>query len=130
MLPQKPKNRGQRKTHKLGFHMAETPEQLKTILSNTETAIRYILAHYPEARNNDKLLMLLYWELVDKIKIPKEFQQAFLHRATHPETIRRTRQKIQSQHEYLPSEDVLKKRRRLQDMYREVTKDWKQQTLL
>jgi hypothetical protein len=110
--------------------MTEQPEQLKEVLSNTEMAIRYILAHYPEARNNDKLLMLLYWELADKISIPKEFRQAFLYRATPPETIRRARQKIQSQHEYLPSEDVLRKRRRLQDMYREVAKDWKQKTLL
>ena len=110
--------------------MTEQPEQLKEKLSRVETGIRYILAHYPEARNNDKLLMLLFWEIFDKINIPKEFRQAFLNRATPPETIRRVRQKIQSQHEYLPSEDVLRKRRRLQDMYREVAKDWKQQTLL
>jgi hypothetical protein len=110
--------------------MSQSPEQLKEKLSNTEMATRYILAHFPETRNNDKLLMLLYWDIIDKIPMPKEFRQAFLHKATPPETIRRARQKIQSQHEFLPSEDVLRKRRRLQDMYRKVAKDWKQQTLL
>jgi hypothetical protein len=109
--------------------MTETPEQLKNILSNTEMAIRYILAHYPEARNNDKLLMLLYWELADKINIPKEFRQAFLYRATPPETIRRMRQKIQEQGDYLPRQEVLEARRRKQQAMRQALSP-KQKTLV
>jgi hypothetical protein len=100
--------------------MTEVPEQLKEKLSNTEMAIRYILAHFPETRNNDKLLMLLYWDIVDKIPMPKEFRQAFLHKATPPETIRRARQKIQSQHEYLPRQEVLEARRRKQQAMRKA----------
>jgi len=96
--------------------MTSTKEQL----SNTEMAVRYILAHYPDARNNDKLLMLLYWEIVDKIPIPKEFRLAFLHKATPPETIRRTRQKIQSEGNYLPSPEVLEARRRKQEAMRQA----------
>jgi len=99
-------------------------EQLKEKLQNTETCIRYILAHYPEARNNDKLLMLLYWELVDKIQIPKEFRQAFLYKATHPETIRRMRQKIQEQGDYLPRQEVLEKRRKRQEAFKRTLLDF------
>jgi len=109
--------------------MTETPEQLKTILSNTETAIRYILAHYPEARNNDKLLMLLYWELADKINIPKEFRQAFLYRATHPETIRRMRQKIQEQGDYLPRQEILELRQKRRKLFQKALSP-KQKTLM
>jgi hypothetical protein len=109
--------------------MTEAPEQLKEVLSNTEMAIRYILAHYPEARNNDKLLMLLYWELADKISIPKEFRQAFLYRATPPETIRRARQKIQSEGSYLPRQEVLEARRRKQQAMRQALSP-KQKTLV
>jgi hypothetical protein len=100
--------------------MTEQPEQLKEKLSRVETGIRYILAHYPEARNNDKLLMLLFWEIFDKINIPKEFRQAFLYRATPPETIRRARQKIQSEGDYLPSPEVLEARRRKQQAMRQA----------
>jgi hypothetical protein len=109
--------------------MSESPEQLKTVLSNTEMAIRYILAHFPEARNNDKLLMLLYWELADKITIPKEFRQAFLYKATPPETIRRMRQKIQEQGDYLPRQEVLEARRRKQQVMRQALSP-KQKTLV
>jgi hypothetical protein len=100
--------------------MSVAPEQLKEKLSNTEMATRYILAHFPEARNNDKLLMLLYWDIIDKIPIPKEFRQTFLHKATPPETIRRMRQKIQEQGEYLPRQEVLEARRRKQHAMRQA----------
>jgi len=96
--------------------MTSTKEQL----SNTEMAVRHILAHNPDARSNDKLLMLLYWEIVDKIPIPKEFRLAFLHKATPPETIRRARQKIQAEGDYLPSPDVLEARRRKQEAMRQA----------
>jgi hypothetical protein len=109
--------------------MTEQPEQLKEKLSRVETGIRYILAHYPEARNNDKLLMLLFWEIFDKIQIPKEFRQAFLYRATPPETIRRARQKIQSAGNYLPSPEVLEARRRKQQAMRQALSP-QQKTLL
>jgi hypothetical protein len=109
--------------------MTEVPEQLKEKLSNTEMATRYILAHFPEARNNDKLLMLLYWDIVDKIPMPKEFRQAFLHKATPPETIRRMRQKIQEQGDYLPRQEILEARRRKQEAMRKALSP-KQKTLI
>ena len=106
--------------------MSEQTDKLEESLFNTEMGVRFILAHFPEARSNDKLLMLLYWELIDKIKIPREFRQAFLHRATHPETIRRCRQRIQAKQKYLPPEEVLERRRKL----RKAFKEWSQQKLL
>jgi len=100
--------------------MSEQSEQLKEKLSRVETGIRYILAHYPDARNNDKLLMLLFWEICDQIPIPKEFRIAFLHKATPPETIRRMRQKIQEKGDYLPSPEVLEARRKKQQAMRQA----------
>lgn len=87
----------------------EKPKDLKDV----ETCVRYILAHYPNARNNDKLLMLLYWEIIDQIPIPKTFRYDFLTKATHPETIRRTRQKIQAKGEYPPDQQTQQKRQTL-----------------
>jgi hypothetical protein len=113
--------------------MSEQSEQLKEKLidkmQGVELCIRHILALHPEARDNDKLLMLLYWELVDKINIPKEFRQDFLYKATHPETIRRARQKIQSAGDYLPSPEVLEARRRKQQAMRQALSP-KQKTLV
>ena len=100
--------------------MTETPEKLKEKLQGVELCVRHILALNPEARNNDKLLMLLYWEIIDGIQIPKEFKKAFLTKATHPETIRRARQRIQEQGDYLPSQDVLEARRRKQEAMRKA----------
>jgi hypothetical protein len=109
--------------------MSERLDQLKGKLSDTETAIRYILAHFPEARSNDKLLMLIYWEMFDKITIPKEFKQAFLHEATHPETITRMRRKIQEEGNYLPRQEILEARRRKQQAMSRILSS-KQKTLI
>jgi hypothetical protein len=106
--------------------MSEPLDQFGETLFNTEMAVRYILAHFPEARNNDKLLLLLYWELIDKIKIPREFRYAFLSRATPPETITRCRRRVQSSNRYPPSEEAVRRRRRLKDVF----KEWSQQKLL
>jgi len=102
--------------------------KLEEKLRGTETCVRYILAHYPEARNDDKLLMLLYWEIIDHIKIPKEFKIAFRRYATHPETIRRMRQKIQHEGDYLPRKEVLEYRRSRSKKFKEILKG--QKTLL
>lgn len=89
-------------------------------LKKVETCVRYILAHYPEARRNDKFLILTYWELVDKIFIPPNIKRLIIAKATSPETIRRTRQKIQAQGEYLPDRETLEKRAK----YRKVFADY------
>ena len=95
-------------------------EDLKEKLQSVETCVRYILAHYPEARNDDKILMLLYWEIIDRIPMTRDFKRAFLKRATHPESIRRMRQKIQHEGDYLPRKEVLEYRRARSKKFREV----------
>ncbi|MEM2566932.1 MAG: hypothetical protein QXH20_00450 [Candidatus Bathyarchaeia archaeon] len=95
--------------------MVSKPANLKDV----ETCVRYILAHYPNTRNNDKLLMLYYWQTIDQIPIPKTFWHDFLTKATHPETIRRTRQKIQAQGNYLPTPETQQKRKNLTQRFKE-----------
>ena len=94
--------------------------EVKIKLKNAETMVRYIMALFPETRSNDKLLMLHYWELVDRIKIPREFWKAFLRRATTPETITRARRRIQQQQEYLPREEVRRIRQARSRKFREI----------
>jgi len=91
-------------------------------LKDTEAIVRYIMAHFPETRSNDKLLMLHYWTIADRIKIPREFWRAFMRYATTPETITRVRRLIQSQGDYQPREEVKQKRRVRSKKFREVLK--------
>jgi len=108
--------------------MTESINSIREKLTSTELAVRYILAHFPKARSNDKLLLLLFWELVDKIPMTKEFKQAFLTRATTPETITRARRLIQSSGEYQPTEEIREYRESRKKKMRELLKG--QSTLL
>jgi len=97
----------------------ELLERLKTVKERVE----YILEHYPETRNNDLYLWLIYVRLFDKelSKYIKFIPYEVLKRATHFETIRRTRQKIQEEGRYLPTDPkVLRRRRRLAEKFRRV----------
>jgi len=95
---------------------------------NVEDAVRYILAHYPEARNNDMLLTILYWDIFNGIKLPKPIRLALLHQAEHFETIRRTRQRIQAVGDYRPRKEMQKYRRSRSRKFRKALKAG-QQTL-
>ena len=98
--------------------MSESEVKIK--LKNAETMVRYIMAHFPETRSNDKLLMLFYWEMVDKIPMSREFKQAFLKRATTPETITRVRRRIQQEGDYQPREEVKRIRQARSKKFREI----------
>jgi len=98
---------------------ADLRERLKTVKERVE----WILANYPEARNDDFYLYLLYIrcfepKLSGYIKfIPFNLVKS----ATRFETIRRCRQKLQEQGLYLPTDPkVLRKRRKLAEIYRRV----------
>lgn len=79
-----------------------------------------ILEEFPETRNNDKLLMLRYWELCDDVDMTENFEKTFLASATSPESIRRARQLLQSKGLFLPTdEEVIRKRRLLQEEHRQ-----------
>jgi hypothetical protein len=77
-----------------------------TIRENVEA----ILAKHPGTRNDDKDLMLTYWEEIDNVKLGNRFD--FIFFATSPESIRRARQLIQEEGSYLPDDEVVAKRRR------------------
>ena len=86
---------------------------------DADTCVRHILALYPEARNNDKLLMVIFWEMFDKIPVPKEFRRAFLQRATTPETITRVRRRVQEAGNYEARPEVKEKRQEKSQKLRE-----------
>ena len=98
-------------------------EQLLEKLRTVKERVEYILEKYPNARNSDLYLTILYLrkftELGRYIKyIPyeviKKYDGIF-------ETIRRTRQKIQEEGKYLPTDpNVLRKRRKLAEKFRKV----------
>ena len=58
-----------------------------------QTIIKDILDRYPQARDNDKLLILLVW-YNQGIVIPKEIRDEILSRGLAPETITRFRRKL------------------------------------
>jgi ribosomal protein S17E len=98
--------------------------QLLDKLKTVKERVEYLLAKYPDARNSDFYLTILYIrhfvpELAQYIKyipynIIKKYDGLF-------ESIRRARQKIQEEGRYLPTDpEVLRKRRRLAEKYRRV----------
>lgn len=77
-------------------------------LKNIEQRVGLVLAKYPDARNDDKLLIKLYWEEFDKVKSLNDIVDA-----TPPETIMRVRRKLNEKGKYLPTDPEVLKRRRL-----------------
>ena len=62
--------------------------------------VAYLLEQHPDARNNDRELMLAYWSEFDGMRevLGQEGATRFaawFRKATHPETIRRRRAEIQ-----------------------------------
>lgn len=66
--------------------------------------IETILSRYPETRDNDMLLMIRVWEQAGH-RFPTELREAFISGVmASPETIRRTRQKVQETGRYRATE--------------------------
>lgn len=65
-----------------------------------EQLVAYCLKNYPECRENDRTLMLKVWSL-QGFRFPKNLVN-FFYKVYSPETIRRSRQQIQSEGLYLP----------------------------
>ena len=97
-------------------------DRFKDKIQGVELCVRHIMALFPETRSNDKLLMLYYWELADKIRIPRTFWRDFMKKATPPETITRVRRKIQAEGDYLPREEVYQKRQARSRKFRQILK--------
>lgn len=71
--------------------------------------VRFIMEHFPDARNNDNYLCVQYWKLVDGVKDIDD-----IIASTKPEVIRRARQKIQESGILLPTDPDVARRRRMQ----------------
>jgi len=110
----------------LGWNGEELPEEEQQLLEKLRTVkerVEYLLERYPNARNSDLYLIILYLrkftELGKYIKyIPYEVIKKY---DGIMESIRRSRQKIQEEGRFLPTDpDVLKRRRRLAEKFRKV----------
>jgi hypothetical protein len=104
------------------WYVDEDVEKIIEKFRTTRERVEFILKKHPNARNSDFYLVILYIryfvpelaKYIDYIpyEIIRKYDGLF-------ETIRRTRQKIQEEGKYLPTDpEVLKKRRRLAEKYR------------
>lgn len=78
---------------------------------NVADKVRFILSHSTAARNSDKRLMV-YFMQKEGMNLSDEQIRAFYDMPS-PETIRRTRQKIQEAGEYVPTIREVAERRKL-----------------
>lgn len=103
-----------------------TDEDVEKLINKFKTVmerVEYILRNYPESRNDDFYLYILYLRLFDRevARYIRFIPLDVIRRATRPETVRRARQKIQEKGKYLPTDPkILKRRRRLSDTYRKT----------
>jgi len=67
------------------------------------------LQKYPETRSDDKKLILAVWYLQNP-DYELDFRKFFQYKAISPETIRRTRQKLQMEGKYKATEEVEEQR--------------------
>ena len=91
--------------------------ELKTIQSEVD----YLLEKYPDARNNDLYLMVLYWRLIDKADIPF-IPFSTIKVCSPPSSIWRVRQRIQNTLKRFPPTDpeVAKKRAERAKKFRDI----------
>jgi hypothetical protein len=74
-----------------------------------------LLEQWEEARNDDKFLMLKYWQRYDGINTSIGFGPSFLRRATTPETITRARRTIQATGLFEPTDPEVRRKRRIRE---------------
>ena len=83
--------------------------------------VRHILLSYPETKDCDLKLVARYWEFIDGYS--SLFSETIYHgEVTHFESIRRCRQRLQSQYEELRGE---KYNRRINKLEKEVRENIK-----
>ena len=98
-------------------------EELLSKLTTIKDRVRWLLVKYPNSRNSDLYLTILYLRhFTDLGKYIKHIPYALIKKYDGIfESIRRTRQKIQEKGILLPTDPkVLKRRRKLAKMYRKV----------
>lgn len=75
-------------------------------IMKTYDLIYKLLKENPRLRDSDRLLMWRIWEMTGAVKNGVMTQEGFMN-AEHFETIRRTRQKVQEDHEELKSSPLI-----------------------
>jgi len=72
---------------------------------NIKCRVMGILIDFPETKDNDRLLFRIFWSRESNAKTQEEFLENLLNgKLTHPESIRRTRQRLQEKHPNLRGE--------------------------
>lgn len=88
-----------------------------------------MLTRFPETRDNDRLLMIYVWCIQNPLLKPfgfpfRDFANEFIYgHYADPESIRRTRQKIQEQHPELRGKSYTRRTSQLQEEMREEMRD-------
>lgn len=72
--------------------------------------VQFIMENFPETRNDDSLLTLMYWKLVEGAEKLEDVLWV-----TKAEVVRRARQKIQEKGILLPTDEDVMKRRRMNE---------------
>jgi hypothetical protein len=73
--------------------------------------VRYLLEHYPSTKGNDRELLIRYYRIFEpQIGLRVRDFDALLH-MTSFDTVKRRRQELQENGEYLPTSHTIRKRR-------------------
>jgi hypothetical protein len=74
-------------------------------------AVQDLLERHPESRDDDRILMVLYWQEVDGLRFDYTFPTTFIESGTSPESITRARRAIQSVGLFPATDAAVMKRR-------------------
>jgi hypothetical protein len=74
-------------------------------------AVIGLLERNPEARDDDRLLMVLYWQEVDGLHFDYTFPTSFIEKGTSPESITRARRSVQALGLFPATQEAVLKRR-------------------
>jgi len=91
--------------------------------------VEYLLEQYPQARDSDKTLLMLYWMLVDNVDMQsgrRALYDSFMERATPPESITRARRLIQEEGLYPSSKPVSEERRKRQEQFKDAVQTYRE----
>lgn len=80
--------------------------------SKVKESVLAILEEHPETRDDDKALLLHYWQTVDGISFDQTFPRLFLTQATSTESVTRARRQIQAAGLFLPTTQEVRDQRR------------------
>ena len=90
-------------------------------IKHVQGQVYFILKNHPESRGNDGILLCLWLQTFNGIGSIGGLLKLASDNKFNFETVRRSRQKIQAAGLFLPDDETLIKRRRLESVWRVVT---------